>query len=412
MAERKTQASRFWLWMGALALIVIVFFTAHYFLRERLPVREAQVTYQDLEKTVSTNGRVEAEKPYQFYSPISTTVQAVYVQEGDRVPAGKLLIVLDDTAARAQVAASESAVKTAQAGLYDVTHNGTQEQQQMAKADVARSRIARNQAQRNLEALTKLETTGAASASEVAAAREQLATARASLEAAEQNAGSRYSPVEETQARAALTDAEANFAAAQKGLAQTRIVAPIAGTIYSLDARPTQFEQAGSMVLEMANLSEERVRAYFDEPEIGGLTVGQKVVINWDAKPGLAWQGHIERTPITVVAYGTRMVGEALIHIDTADSGLLPNTNVNVSVTTANMPHVLTVPREAVYPQNGHPGVFRIVDGKLVHTPVTTGAFNLTQEAILSGLREGEWVATGSPTGQPLQDEMDIKVVQ
>lgn len=395
-----------------IALLLIVFFTAHSLLRERLPVRVAQVTYQDLNKTVSTNGRVEPEKPYQFYSPISTTVKAVYVQEGDHVPAGKVLIALDDTAARAQVAAAESAVQTAQAGLFAVTHNGTQEQRQAAQAQVAQSRIERDQAQNNLTALVKLETTGAASASEVSAARQRLTATQAGLEAAERSASDRYSPVEVSQARAALSDAEASLATARQQLAQTRIVAPIAGTVYKMDAQPTQFEQAGSMLLEMADLNQERVRAYFDEPEIGDLAVGQKVVIKWDARPGLQWHGQIERTPITVAMYGTRTVGQALIHIDGPNSGLLPDTNVNVTVTTAEVPHVLTVPREAVYPESGHPCVYRVIDSKLVRTPVTTGIFNLTQEAILSGLHDGEWVATGSPTGQPLQDGMEVKVVQ
>lgn len=411
MAEQRSNGSRIWLWLGALALLVVVFLTARYFLREHLPVREAQAAYEDLQKTVSTNGRVEPEKTYQFYSPVSTTVRAVYAQEGDRVPAGKLLIVLDDTAARAQVAAAQSAVKTAQASLYAVNHNGTQAQQQMSEAELARSRIATTQAQHDLDALLRLETTGAASAAEVAAARQQLDADQASLQAAQRGASDRFSPVEVAQARAGLADAEAALATAEQSLAQTRIVAPIAGTVYSMDAHPTQFEQAGSLLLEMADLTQERVRAYFDEPEIGGLSVGQQVVIKWDAKPGLQWAGHIERTPITVVTYGTRTVGEALIHIDSPDSALLPDTNVNVTVTTAEFPHALVVPREAVYPQNGHPCVYRVIDSKLVRTPVTTGAFTLTDEAILSGLKEGEWVATGSPTGQPLQDGLDVKVV-
>lgn len=413
MAEQRKQVSRLWLWLGALGVIIIVFFTAHYFLRERLPVREAQAGYQDLQKTTSTNGRVEPEKAYSFYSPISTTVKAVYVEQGDHVAAGKLLIALDDVEARAKVAAAESAVKSAQAGLEAVLHNGTQQQQQAAQADVARSRLERNQAQSDLDALTKLSATGAASPSEVAAARARLASAESNLNAAQQNATNRFAPADVTQAKAALSDAEANLEAAQQVLAQTSIRAPIAGTIYDLEAKPTEFASAGKLLLQMADLKEERVRAYFDEPEIGNLEVGQPVSIKWDAKPGQEWHGHVERTPITVVTYGTRTVGEALIHIDdAANSGLLPDTNVNVTVTTAEVPNALTVPREAVYPESGHPVVYRIVGGKLVRTPVTTGTFNLTQEQILSGLKAGDWVATGSPSGQSLEDGTEVKVVQ
>ena len=109
MIKARSQTSRRWLWTGAVVVLLAVFFTARYFLRERLPVRVARVEHAMLLNTVSTNGRVEPVVNYPFYSPIATTVRAVYAQEGDVVPAGKLLVILDDVAARAQVATAESA---------------------------------------------------------------------------------------------------------------------------------------------------------------------------------------------------------------------------------------------------------------------------------------------------------------
>ena len=115
---------------------------------------------QVLVNTVSTNGRVEPEENYEFYSPIATTVKAVYVQPGDKVPAGKLLMVLDDVQARARLATAESGVKAAQAAVDAATHNGTQEQRQMAAGDIARARLDRDQARRDLDALIKLQSDG------------------------------------------------------------------------------------------------------------------------------------------------------------------------------------------------------------------------------------------------------------
>jgi HlyD family secretion protein len=43
---------------------------------------------------------------------------------------------------------------------------------------------------------------------------------------------------------------------------------------------------------------------------------------------------------------------------------------------------------------------------------VTTGVLNLTQVSILAGLKEGDVVATGTTTGQPLQVGVPIKRVQ
>jgi HlyD family secretion protein len=381
-------------------------------MRDELPVREVQVSHQMLENAVSTNGRVEPETNYAFYSPFSTTVKAVYAQPGDKVPAGKLIMVLDDVEARARVAAAESGVKSSQAGVEAATHNGTQQERESAAADLARCRLERDQAQHDLDALLKLKQAGAASGGEVSAAQERLNTAEASLHAAEQSAQDRFSAAEIERARAALSDAEANLASARQALEQTAIRAPIAGTIYSMDVQPTDFSQQGTLLFQMADLNHERVRAYFDEPDLGGLAVGQAALIKWDAKQGQAWHGHISLTPVTVVTYGTRSVGEVLVSIDGPYSGLLPKTNVTVTVTTSSEPNALSVPREALHSENGNPYVFKVVRSRLVRTAVVTGTSNLTQTAILSGLSDGDWVATGTSNGQPLQQGMPIKVVQ
>ena len=410
--RRKSDRIRLWLWRSLGLILVLVFFTTRYLLRDRLTVRAALVQHEMLQNTISTNGRVEPVMNYQFYSPIATTIKAVYVQPGDKVAAGKLLVVLDDTDARAREAAAESGVKSAQAALYAATHNGTHEQQQMASADIAHARLERDQAQHDLDALTRLNATGAASAGEVAAARERLENAQASLHAAEETANSRYAPPDIARAQAALADAEANLAAARKIVAETQIHAPVAGTVYSVDAARTEYAEQGKLLARMADLTREQVRAYFDEPDIGRLEVGQKIVIKWDAKPGREWHGHIVRTPVTVITYGTRNVGEVLVGIDDADGVLLPDTNVNVTVTTSSEPNALSIPREALFSQNGQPYVFKIVGDGLVRTPVTTSIVNLTRVAIVSGLRDGDWVATGTTGGQPLSEGVPIKVVR
>lgn len=411
MAEARKQLNRRWLWLSVAIILIAVFFMVRTLTLQRLPVHVATAAHEPLASTVSTNGRVEPEENFPFYSPLATTVKTILVQPGDKVKAGQLLMELDDVEARARVAGAESAVKSAQATLDAVTHNGTQEQRQAAAANVKRLQLDRDEASRNLAALTKLQATGAASASEVAAARQTLAAAENALQASEQSAHDRYSSDEIARDRAALTDAEAGLTAARAVEAETAIHAPIAGTVYSVNVGRKDFVQQGTLLLQMADLGRERVRAYFDEPEIGRLAVGEPILIKWDAKPEQLWHGQIERVPVTVITYGTRTVGEVLVKIDSNDAGLLPDTNVTVTVTTASESNVLSIPREALYSENGKNYVFTVVDGSLKRTPVKIGTFNLTQVSIGSGLREGDVVATGSTTGQPLLEGVQIKVV-
>jgi HlyD family secretion protein len=412
MTREIKQTARLWFWRVSAVLLIVVFFTVRALTRERLQVRVASAAHMQLISTVSTNGRVEPEVNYEIHSPIATIVKEVYVQPGDVVAAGQLLMVLDNLQARAHEASAESGVRAAQAGLEAATHNGTQQERQMAAADQTRARLERDQARQSLETLTKLSSTGAASPSEVAAARQRLETAEANLHALDQGSVNRYSPAEVERARAALADAEASLIEARQVMAHTVVRAPAAGTIYHVDVGRTEFVEEGKLMIQLADLHHERVRAYFDEPEIGRLAVGQKIQIKWDAKPGHIWNGHIERTPISVINLGTRSVGEVLVKIDDADCALLPDTNVTVTATTSSEPNTLSIPREALHSENGKTYVFKVVKGVLQRTFVNTGTINLTQVAILSGLEEGDKVTTGTINGQPLQEGVPIKVVR
>jgi HlyD family secretion protein len=412
MAEEIRQKSRIWLWIGAAGLLVVVFFAARSLTRDRTPVHAAAAVRAELVGTVSTNGLVEPVKPFEYHSPLATTVRAVYVQQGDHVKAGTLIMQLDDANARARAAAAESALRTAEATNDATRQGGTLEERQSLNSNISRSRLDLEQAQRELAALEKLQATGSASASEVSSARQRVSVAEDSLHGYEARQQTRYSPPELERARSAVADAQANLAAARSVLDQTSFRAPIDGTVFAVPIGRFDFVEEGKLLLRMADLKNVRVRAYFDEPEIGRLAVGQKIRVVWDARPGREWHGHIVQVPSTIVSYGTRNVGEVLVAIDDADEGLMPDTHVTVTVTTSSEPNSLTIPREALHSENGKPYVYRVVSGSLARTAIAIGTPNLTQVPVTSGLNDGDVVATGSTNGMALEDGMPVKVVR
>lgn len=412
MTDEKKNRVRLWFWQGLALVAIVVFFVTQHMLREQLPVRAEQIGHQPLQSTVSTNGRVEPVEKTSFSSPVAAQIKAIYVKTGDTVPAGKVLVQLDDVNARAHVATAESGLKSAQAGLDAVLHNGTLEQRQGSNTEITRAKIERDQAQHDLNAMTRLAATGAASPSEVAAARQRLQADEAALRGLEANAQQRYSSAEVARAKAAVDEAKAALASAREELSQMTIRANKSGTVYSLDAHVGDYAEAGKPLLELADLRQLQIRAYFDEVDIGHLTAGQPILIKWDARPGHEWHGQILRPPTSVTTYGTRNVGEVVISINEAGGGLLPDTNVNVTATTSSDPSALTIPRQSVYSENGKAYVFKIVNGKLVRTPVTTGIATVSQIAVQSGLKDGDLVAVGSTNGQPLSDGVAVKVLR
>ena len=401
-----------WIWTGTGIAVALVFYFVHLATRTTLPIRAAEVERSSLKSTTPTNGKVEPTSNFEAHAPFPGVIKALYVHEGDKVPAGELLLQMDDSDARSKLATALAALKGAQ-GTYDaMLKGGTQEERLSLGGDVTKAEMDRDQAQRDLAALQKLQAQGAASAAEVASAKDRLTAANNSLALLEKRKSSRYDSDDMAHVKASLEDAQATYAAAQEIVNQANVKAPFAGTVYSVPVSKTEFVQQGDRLLQMADLTKLQVRAYFDEPQIGKLRDGLPITINWDAMPTKEWHGHVVRVPATIISYGTRNVGQVIIAIDDADGTLLPNTNVTVTVTTSNTPNALNVPRDALHTEQGKSYVYRVVKGALHRTPVTVGALNLTQVEITSGLKEGDTVALGTTNGVPVSEGVAVKIVR
>jgi HlyD family secretion protein len=372
-------------------------------------VRTATVLPADLISTVSTNGKVLPIEDFQAHSPLSTLVKKVYVHVGSQVAAGQELIRLDDGDAIRQVAAAQSTLASAQASLDNMRLGGTSEERLNSSADLTAARTDERNAAATLSSTQALSRQGAASASEVAAAQQRVNSDQARITQLQGRQAGRYSATDLAAQQAAVNEARAALSAAQAALAGVDIRAPFAGTVYALNVSDYNFVPAGDLLLGLADLTKIRVHAYFDEPEIGKLAVGQPVKIVWDARPNLQWHGHILQVPSTVISYGTRNVGEALISVDDARGDLLPNTNVTATVTTAQKFNVLSVPREALHTDGPHNFVFAILNGHLHKTSVEVGTVNLTRVEIVSGLKQGDVVAVSLTGEGSLRDGAAVK---
>ena len=397
----------FWL-LFALALLAAAILL-HYSSRDALQVRMGTAEIGELVTTLPTNGVVQPTHNFAAYSPLPGTVKAVYVHEGEKVSKGQLLISLDDTAARTQVAAALAAVRGAEARLEALRKGGTRHEQITMTSDIDKAKAARTQQAANLATLEKLHLQGAASTSEVDAARRALAADDAGIQALGQQQTQGYAPIDLQHATANLNNTQAAYAAALDTLQKENVRAPFTGTVYSVSTRTSDYVPGGFQLLQMADLKQIQVHAYFDEPEIGKLAVGEPVTIVWAALPNRVWHGHVIRTPSTIITYGTRNVGEALVSVDDADETLLPNTNVTITVVLKDLKNVLLIPREALRIDNRGDYVYGVANGHLKRIPVTIGALNLMKVQIVSGLRSGDVVALSAVDGSNLQSGQAVR---
>ena len=375
-------------------------------------MRTATVERGSIRSLISTNGKAEPIQNFEAHAPLATTVKRLLVKEGDRVRRGQLLLQLDDGDLRSQAARAQAQMKAAQADQADLTTGGTREEVITLDAQLIKARTSLNNAQRNLDALRRLQQEGAASPGEVQQAEEVLQRTQADATLLEQKQKDRYSKPEVAKVQAQGAEAQAAYEAAEDALAKSSVRAPFDGIVYTLPVKQGAYVQTGDLLLQEGDLSKMLVRSFVDEPEIGRLASGQKIEVTWDALPGRIWNGTVSSVPSTVKLRGARNVGEVTCSVENHDLRLLPNINVGVTIITAEHSDVLTLPREAVRMDDAKPYVYEVLNNQLQRRDVEVSLQNLTQVEITAGLPAHSQVALSSADTKPLIDGAHIKVVQ
>ena len=151
-----------------------------------MPVRIGHAERAPITASISTNGKVEPVKNFEAHAPGPAIVKRVLVREGDRVKAGQLLVQLDDAEARASAARAMAQLRNAEADLFAIQKGGTHEEVLTTQSQLAKAQTELDAAQRNYEALQRLQKTGAASPAEVQEAQNRLQRAQADAQLLQQ----------------------------------------------------------------------------------------------------------------------------------------------------------------------------------------------------------------------------------
>src|SRR2546422_10166428 len=220
-----------------------------------VPIRSATVQPGTIRSIVSTNGKVEPLQSFEAHAPVGTTVKKLLVREGDHVNQGQLMVQLDDADARSQAAKALAQIRSSEADVSAIQSGGNREEVLTLEAQLAKTQTQRDAAQRNVEALRRLQQQGAASPGEVKAAENQLAGAEADLKFLQQKQKDRYSKPEVARVQGQENEAQSAYAAAEDILSQLNVRAPFDGIGDSLSARQGGYVNPGDLILQEADLS-------------------------------------------------------------------------------------------------------------------------------------------------------------
>lgn len=367
------------------------------------PVRMEPVSLGDLQRTVSAPGSIEPKTLVKISSQVSAKVLALPFREGDLVQEGDVVVRLDPQNLTAALDSAKAGLKQQEASLLG------------SEASLINARL-------QFERLQSLNETGDATKAELDSA-----------QAAYLNAQSSKAFIE-----ASIEQANARIEQAEKDLENTNITSSITGLVISLSTEVGETvivgttNNPGSVIMEIADLSEMLLKAAVDEANIAPVEIGQDTTIYINAYTDRTYTGSVSN-----IARKRQVAGDGtgtfeveipinLAEGETLYTGLTASTDIAVE----HFYDAMLVPSQAVLdrriedlPEDVVKGneqidsnktfssvVYKVVDGKAIATPVIVGASDLTSSVIVAGIEQGDQIIVG-PYRElvNLRHDMDVR---
>ena len=330
--------------------------------------KTAIVTTGNIEQAVTALGALQPKDYVDVGAQVSGTLEAVHVNIGDLVTKGQLLAEVDPTVYEATVAADKAKLKDLEAQVKG----------QQAQLALAVLQNKRNQGLLKIDAVSK--DTAETSAAQVQLYSASLDGSRAQLE----------------QAQSTLTGDEAN-------LSYTKIYAPMDGTVTSqttLQGQTLNNKQSAPTIMQIADLTVMTVKAQVAEADVSKLKPGMPVYFTTLGMPDRKWRSTVRQILPTPETINDVILYNALIDVENPDKALMTSMTAQVFFVLGEAENVPVVPVAALKPgRDGGNRVLVLKDGVAKMTPVKIGLQNRVSAEVLSGLKEGDVVVTGTQSG-------------
>jgi len=219
-------------------------------------------------------------------------IVAVHVQRGDRVVKGAPLFEQDAAADRAAVDQASRLAQQAQDQLANLQSPAKPTEIAQAEANLQDAVAARGKVQADLQRSETLLASGSGPKQIVDQQRADLASAEAKIAAAKAALTQAQAPLgrpdEIVAQQSAVEAAKAALAQARWRLDQRSVVAPVAGLVADVLARPGETLQAGAPVASLLPPENIFIRFFVPEPALASVHPGDTVALSCDnCPPGL-----------------------------------------------------------------------------------------------------------------------------
>ena len=423
----------------AVATLAIAGIAVHQSRKGVVTVQTGKVARQDLASIVSASGEIRPKTYVNIGANAFGKITRLYVKEGDRVKKGQLLAQLENVQPSADVNATEASVQAAvtDSAAAEAALNTSMADLKRAQSDLERAQLDWTRAQGLFKdaLIAKSEYDSQKAAWQTAQAGLAQAQARVAQAKAQKDSADRH-----------ISLNRANLTHAADVLKKTTYAAPYNGMITNLPVREGETvvigiqNSPGSTLMTLADMSVITAEVKVDETDIVNVRLGQPAEVSIDAIPKKIFKAVVTEIGNNAIVRSTGVSTsqqtsasqeakdfKVVVTLQDPPENLRPGLSATAKITTATRSGALSIPIQALTvrsradlktsPEKGNvqaaapssdasnttsadkeevQGVFVIRDRKAEFLPVQTGITGTTDIEVLSGLKPGDEIVTGS----------------
>jgi len=389
-----------------IVILVILLFIFKGKGRQPLKVSAEEAALRDIVQTVTATGKVQPEIELAISPDVSGEITDIYVQEGDKVSEGQMLLKIKPDLYVSSVDRASAGVNSALSGKKLDEVMLAQAKSRLAEATVnyKRSKDLFEKKVLSSADYEKVEAAYRLALSDVESAKEKIASSNYSID-----------------------NAQANLREAKQNLSRTIIYAPTDGTVSKINNKRGErvvgtAQMQGTEIMRISNFTNVEVRVDVNENDILKINKGDSAIIEVDAYGERKFKGLVTQiakaSNKAVSAMSTDQVTTFEVKIRMLRSSysdlmvnnaipFLPGLSANVDIQTQRGNGVISLPIESVTTRvdkkktgkDDSDGkdeiVFIVNNGTVERRKVTTGIQDNMYIQILSGIKVKEKAITG-----------------
>jgi HlyD family secretion protein len=354
----------------------------------------AKVERGDIARSVVATGKIEPRAKVEVKSKASGIVKQIYVDYGDRVTAGQLLIELDKEELRARVREAGANLRAAEAALEAAT---AAHQRNEVEAEAPELPFLEAAAKRSVQ----LHTDGllAESALEEAQKAYQLAL----NQQMQANRNLSVSRAEIARTKAQVAQAQAALDRAEEDLRNSTIVSPMNGLVLSRDVEVGDAVSSilvlgsqATLLLTLGDVASVYVLGRVDEADIGKVYFDQPARIVVESFKEKQFEGRVTKISPLGVEKDNVTTFEVRVSIDNPGGELKANMTANAEIILEEKSGVLLIPEVAVSYGRDRSASVALYDLEAENSrrevPVKLGISNGVKTEVIEGLEEGSQI--------------------